>query len=164
MSMLTFQVLINRLLFLGGIWFMLTGLDLKALALGAVVVPVAIWLSLRLLPGQRRLILWRLALHLPAFVVGSVRGGLDVAWRAFSPHLPLDPGWIDVPVKLSDGGRAVMGGELSLMPGTLAAGTQKDRLLIHVLDTQAGFERSFSREEAAIAAMTQDVSSGDKAS
>ena len=46
-----------------------------------------------------------------------------------------------------------MGWELSLMPGTLAAGTRDGRLLVHLLDTQAGFERAIPREEAAIAAM-----------
>lgn len=46
-----------------------------------------------------------------------------------------------------------MGWELSLMPGKLAARTRDGRLLVHLLDTQAGFERAIPREEAAIAAM-----------
>jgi multicomponent Na+:H+ antiporter subunit E len=121
--------------------------------MGALAVPGAVWLSLKLLPAHHGLSVWRLARHLPTFLLGSVSGGADVARRALSPRLRLRPGWVEVPVALPDGGRAFMGGELSLMPGTLAAGTRDGRLLVHLLDTEAGFERAFPREEAAIAAM-----------
>jgi multicomponent Na+:H+ antiporter subunit E len=131
----------------------LAGTEPKGLAIGVLSVPVAVWLSLRLLPAHHGLSVWRLARHLPAFLLGSLSGGLDVARRALSPRLRLQPGWVEVPVALPDGARAFMGGELSLMPGTLAAGTRDGRLLVHLLDTGAGFERSFPREEAAIAAM-----------
>ncbi|MFP4239998.1 MAG: Na+/H+ antiporter subunit E, partial [Rhodosalinus sp.] len=94
------------------------------------------------------------------FLGASLLGGLDVARRALSPRMPLAPGWVEVPVRLPDGGRVALGAELSLMPGTLAAGTQGDRLLIHLLDVEAGFEEAIPREEAAIAAMI----SGDPAS
>lgn len=144
---------IHRLLFTGGVWVVLAGTDAKALAVGAVVVPAATWLGLRLLPRRQHLVLWRFARHLPAFVGGSLLGGLDVARRALSPRMPLSPGWVEVPVRLRDGGRVAMGAELSLMPGTLAAGGRGDRVLVHLLDTEAGFERAIPREEAAIAAM-----------
>jgi len=147
------RALLNRTLLLGGIWVVLAGTEPKGLAIGALALPVAVWLSLKLLPAHHRMSMWRLARHLPTFLGGSLSGGWDVARRAVSPRLRLQPGWIEVPVALPDGGRAVMGGDLSLMPGTLAAGTRDGRLLVHLLDTEAGFERSIPREEAAIAAM-----------
>ena len=149
--------LAHRLLFTGGVWIVLAGAEAKALAVGAVAVPVATWLSFRLLPLRQHLVLWRLARHVPAFLGGSLLGGLDVARRALSPAMPLAPGWVEVPVRLRDGGRVAMGAELSLMPGTLAAGARGDRLLVHLLDTEAGFERAIPRKEAAIAAMILDT-------
>jgi multicomponent Na+:H+ antiporter subunit E len=144
---------IHRLLFTSGVWVVLGGIDAKALAVGAFAVPAATWLSLRLLPLRQHLVLRRLVRHFPAFAGNSLIGGLDVARRALAPRMPLSPGWVEVPVRLHDGGRVAMGAELSLMPGTLAAGVRGDRLLVHLLDTEAGFERAIPREEAAIAAM-----------
>ncbi|ROU00146.1 Na+/H+ antiporter subunit E [Histidinibacterium lentulum] len=148
-----FRHLLGRIAFLGALWVVLSGLEPKALAVGTVAVPAAVWLSLRLLPGPRHLAVWRALRHLPAFLGASLLGGLDVARRALSPRMPLAPGWVEVPVHLPDGGRVALGAELSLMPGTLAAGTRNDRLLIHLLDVNAGFEDAIPREEAAIAAM-----------
>jgi multicomponent Na+:H+ antiporter subunit E len=148
---------IHRLLFTGGLWVVLTGTDAKALAVGVFAVSAATWLSLRLLPARQHLALWRLVRHGPAFARGSLIGGVDVARRALSPRMPLSPGWVEVPVRLRDGGRVAMGAELSLMPGTLAAGVRRDRLLVHLLDTEAGFERAIPREEAAIAAMVLEA-------
>jgi len=145
--------LFHRLLFTSAVWIVLSGTDAKALAVGAFAVPAATWLSLRLLPGRDRLVLWRFLRHFPSFVGGSLQGGVDVARRAISPGMPLLPGWVEVPVRLPDGGRVALGAELSLMPGTLAAGVRGDRLLVHLLDTDAGFENAIPREEAAIAAM-----------
>jgi multicomponent Na+:H+ antiporter subunit E len=149
-----FKAILHRALLLCGVWVVLTGAEAKGLALGAVAVPAALWMSLRLLPAGSPLRLWRLARHLPRFLAGSLRGGIDVARRALAPRLRLAPGWVEVPLDLPPGGRAAMGGELSLMPGTLAAGSRQDRLLVHVLDTDAGFERTIPDAAAAITAMT----------
>ncbi|MFN4098319.1 MAG: Na+/H+ antiporter subunit E [Pararhodobacter sp.] len=153
MQMRDVRAVLYRTLFLGGVWLVLTGAEAKGLFVGALALPAAVWLSLQLLPAGGQLNLWRIARHAPSFMSGSLLGGLDVAHRAFSPQMRLKPGWVDVPVKLPDGGRVALGAELSLMPGTLAAGSSKGRLLIHLLDTDAGSERAIPREEAAIAAM-----------
>jgi len=156
MARIATRPVLGRLALFGALWIVLAGIEVKALAVGVVVVPAAVWLSLRLLPGPRHLVLWRLLSHLPSFIGGSLLGGIDVARRALSPGMPLAPGWVEVPVHLSDGGRVAMGAELSLMPGTLAAGVRGDRLLIHLLDTEADFEKAIPREEAAIASMILD--------
>lgn len=153
MTSILLNAILHRTALLGGIWLVLSGAALDALPLGAVIVAAAVWLSLRLLPAVHPLILWRLARHLPRFVTGSVSGGIDVAWRAFSPQMALQPGWIEVPSDLPDGARVALGGELSLMPGTLSAGIADDKLLIHVLDTSAGFDDAIPREYSEIAAI-----------
>ncbi len=148
---------VHRLLFMIVVWIVLSGVDGKALAIGAVAVPAATSLSLHLLPRQQYLHLWRVARHFPVFLFSSLRGGLDVARRALSPAMPLSPGWVEVPAQLPDGGRVAMGAELSLMPGTLAAGVRGERLLVHLLDTEAGFENAIPREEEAILGMIVDT-------
>ena len=144
---------LHRSLLFGTGWLGLTGASADALFPGVVVVSVAVWLSLRLLPATHPLVMWRLARHLPRFVAGSVSGGIDVARRAFSPRLRLNPGWVEIPSDLPDGARVALGAELSLMPGTLAAGSEDGKLLVHLLDKGAGFDRAIPREISEIAAM-----------
>jgi multicomponent Na+:H+ antiporter subunit E len=148
---LAFSV-VNRSVILGAVWLVLTGASLDALIFGALAVPAAVWLSLSLLPPSYQLGLLRLLVFLPTFVAGSVRGGFDVAWRAFMPRIPIAPGWIVVPVDLPDGARVALGAELSLMPGTLVAGVQDGKLLVHVLDRDADHS-GIARTERQIAGM-----------
>ena len=153
MTRVLLTAITHRALLLGGAWLALTSAAADALALGVVVVAVAVWLSLQLLPPKHPFALWRLARHVPRFVAGSVVGGVDVARRAVSPDMRLKPGWIEIPNALPDGARVVLGGELSLMPGTLSAGTEDGKLLVHLLDTDAGFDSAIPREVEDIAAI-----------
>lgn len=136
----------RRLVVLSLVWLILAGGG--ALPLGAVVVPAACWLSFRLLPPTGPLRLTLLVETALGFVWRSLLGGLDVARRAFDPRLPLDPGWIDVEVDLPEGGKVALGGKLSLMPGTLVAGSDGRRLLVHVLDRGQDVARTVRVEEA----------------
>lgn len=138
------------LLFL--IWFALTGNDPAALLPGIVAVVAAGWISLKLLPPVSSVRLWRFALLLPAFFWRSCLGALDVARRALDPRMPLTPGWLEVPSNLSPGGRAVLGGAFSLMPGTLVAGTRHGRLMVHCLDTGQPVQAAMDADEKAFAA------------
>ncbi len=149
--LLAFSI-VNRGLILGAIWLVLTGASLDGLIFGAFAVPAAVWLSLTLLPPSYQLGILRLVAILPRFIARSVAGGLDVAWRAVQPRLPIAPGWITVPVTLPDGARVALGAELSLMPGTLVAGTQEGKLLVHVLDREADHS-GIARTEQEIAAL-----------
>ncbi|MEX1147224.1 MAG: Na+/H+ antiporter subunit E [Sphingomonadales bacterium] len=161
MIRISLKAIFHRALLFGGAWLALTGAAPDALAPGAVVTGTAVWLSLRLLPAHHSFVLWRLAIHFPHFVVRSISGGFDVARRAFSPTMPLKPGWVESPCDLPDGARVALGGELSLMPGTLAAGSNKDgKLLMHLLDTDAGFDSAIPREEAEIAAIVGKTRTG----
>lgn len=133
----------------GAIWLVLTGASVDGLVFGALAVPGAVWLSLGLLPPGRQLLVAKLLALVPKFLLGSVRGGIDVAWRSVRVPLPIAPGWIVVPVALPDAARVALGAELSLMPGTLVAGAQDGKLLVHVLDRHA--------DHAGIAATQRDI-------
>lgn len=153
MTQIPLTAIVRRTLLLGGVWLALTGAAVEAMLPGVVAVGASVWLSLLLLPAARPLALWRLVRHVPRFLAGSVIGGADVARRAFSPQMRLNPGWLELPGDLPDGARVVLGGELSLMPGTLSAGSEEGKLLVHLLDTEAGFEKSIPREAEDIAAI-----------
>lgn len=140
----------KRAIALAGVWLVLAGTSLEALAIGSLVVPAAIALSLRLLPGGVPVRIGAVLGMVPRFVLRSIVGGADVARRAFDPGLPIDPGWIRIPLALPDGGRVALGGELSLMPGTLAAGSVDDQLLVHVLDRNQDAETAIRQEERRI--------------
>lgn len=137
------------------IWVGLTAGDPEGLALGLGVVPLAVALSLRLLPPARPLRPARLLALLPGFHARSVLGGIDVARRAFAPRMPLAPGWVSAEVALPPGGRVALGASLSLMPGTLVAGTEERRLLMHVLDREAAPLEALRAEEARLAGVLE---------
>lgn len=162
--MMRLKAVLHRVLILGLIWVVLSGTQVKALVFGVAVVPAAVWLSLQLIPAQNPLRFWGLLRHIPVFIWGSLRGGLDVALRAFSPSMGLRPGWVTVPVALDDGGRVALGSELSLMPGTLCAGMREGKMLVHLLDKDAGFEDGIPQTEAAIAAMIDQSGSPERRS
>lgn len=140
----------RRAALLGLLWFALVGPDVEALLPGLLAVGAATWLSLRLLPPISALRAWRILVMLPPFLWRSIVGGVDVARRAFHPRLPLKPGWVEAPSHLGGGGRAVLGGGFSLMPGTLVAGTRRGHLLVHCLDTSQPVLRAVADDEAAL--------------
>ncbi|GGB69116.1 hypothetical protein GCM10010833_25430 [Blastomonas aquatica] len=149
------------------IWLALAGTQIDTLLLGCVVVPLATALSLWLVPSGPPLRIRSVLMLVPRFVWQSLVGGLDVAWRAFHPRLPIDPDWVSVSVALPDGARVALGGELSLMPGTLSAGSQGDRLLIHVLNRDQDVATAVRSEERrfakALAGQANERSRRDRA-
>lgn len=144
-------LLARRALLFAVVWFTLAGPDAEAVLPGLAAVAGATWLSLHLLPPTSWVRLWRAVLLLPPFLWRSLAGGIDVARRAFDPRLPLSPAWVEVPSRLSGGGRALLGGGISLMPGSLVAGTRRGRLLVHCLDASQPAARQVAEDEAALA-------------
>lgn len=139
------------------LWMVMAGGRLAHVAPGIVAAILATWVSLVLLPldpafaGVRPLALLRLALR---FVWGSVVAGLDIARRAFSPSLPLAPGYVTYPVALPPGtSRNVFTSVTSLMPGTLPTGSgESDGVIYHCLDTAQPVLQDLEREEARLVA------------
>jgi len=133
------------------LWLLLAGVDPGDLPAAAVAVAMATVVSLRLLPvGEFRpspLGLIRLASR---FLIQAVIAGVDVAWRAFDPRLPLRPGFVTYAPRLPSGtARDAFCALASLMPGTLPADTNPDgTLLVHCLDTAQPAAAQLALEEA----------------
>jgi multicomponent Na+:H+ antiporter subunit E len=67
----------------------------------------------------------------------SLAGGIDVAWRALHPRLPIDPQMIQYRLRLPPGTAQVFfANAVSLCPGTVSATMREGVLGIHVLDAR----------------------------
>ena len=146
-------IAIKRFGLLGALWLVLTGAQTGAVWFGLPVVAAATWVSLRLMPpGPGGVRLGALAAMFPGFLLRSLLGGIDVATRVVRPSMPIRPGWRALPTCLpGEGARAALGGDLSLLPGTLAAGDRDGVMLVHCLDLGQDIEGAFRAEESRIA-------------
>lgn len=132
------------------LWLVIAGPE--SLVVGIFAAGLATQLSLRLLPAALGAVRpLRLVKQVPGFFWASFLGGLDVIWRAFHPRMPLDPGWIVHRSRLpSSGARVALGNDLSLVPGTLAAGGYAQSIYVHCLDLTQPMDRQIAREERRI--------------
>jgi multicomponent Na+:H+ antiporter subunit E len=135
------------------LWMVMAGGELADIAPGVGAACLATWVSLVLLPPDpalaniRLLSVLRLAVR---FIWTSTVAGLDIARRAFSPSLPLKPGYLNYPVGFPPGtSRNLFSSVTSLMPGTLPAGTDESgRLIYHCLDVTQPVLEELGQEEA----------------
>lgn len=134
------------------VWMIMAGGRDADVLPGLAAAALATWISLVLLPLDpafaqvRPLAVLRLAIR---FVWGSVVAGLDIARRAFSPSLPLKPGYVTYRVALPPGtSRNLFTSVTSLMPGTLPSGTgDSDGVIYHCLDVDQPVLRDLGQEE-----------------
>jgi multicomponent Na+:H+ antiporter subunit E len=136
-------------------WVVVSGIGAVDLFVGAVTAAAAAWASLRLLPPAT----WRLrpvalARLVARFFWQSAVAGADVARRALDPGLPLRPGFLRCPLGLAPGSaRSAFCAYSSLLPGTLAAGTDADGALrVHCLDVGQDVPAQMAAEETAFLA------------
>jgi multicomponent Na+:H+ antiporter subunit E len=130
---------------------MIAGYDPVDLPIGLITAAAATWTSLRLLPAAKvQLRLSSLARFVLHFMRQSASSGVEVAWRAFSPRLPLNPGFVVYPCRLrSAGTRSAFCALSSLLPGTLPAGSDENgALLVHCLDVGQPVAANLAVEEA----------------
>lgn len=143
------------ILVLAVLWGALTGwradaliFGLPAILLGAMVpflLPPAsgFRLSLR---GAIRFALW--------FAVQSTKGAVDVALRAFSPDMRLRPCFRTYPLHLPKGApRITFINIITLLPGTLSAEINDDRVTVHMLDARIELEPELAELETRIRAL-----------
>ena len=120
-----------------GLWAILSGGAADSWAFGAPAVLAASAIAFANAPAAR----WRLspagALRFSVFfAVQSVRGALDVAYRAVAWRMPLEPGFHLYRLRLPVGApRIVFANTISLLPGTLTAELHGDHVVVHALDT-----------------------------
>jgi multicomponent Na+:H+ antiporter subunit E len=134
------------------LWLVLGGSAAEAdLAMGVVAAVLATKASLRLAPlgpgGMRPVALALILLRLPWQMA---RAGVEVAWRALHPGLPILPGALAYAPRLGPGvARDVFLTLSSLEPGTLPAGDHPDGgLAIHALDGTQPVVEIMERREA----------------
>jgi multicomponent Na+:H+ antiporter subunit E len=86
------------------------------------------------------------------FLRASVQGGVDVARRALSPAMPLQPGFVPYTTVLPHGAALTFFmAVISLLPGTLSVRLQGRLLTVHVLDTGLPIRESLESLEAHVA-------------
>ncbi|MFA9459829.1 Na+/H+ antiporter subunit E [Thiohalorhabdus methylotrophus] len=150
--------MVRTLLFgaaLAGLWILLTGGAPISWIIGGPFVAAGALAAHGLRPDQERAIHPVAALaFLPFFLFHSLRGGWDVALRAFHPALPLAPGHITYPCRLPPGpARLFFGNVVNLLPGTLSVGEEAEGMTIHVLDRTASPDAELAILEARVAAV-----------
>jgi multicomponent Na+:H+ antiporter subunit E len=131
-------------------WLMISGWAPADFPVGLAAVAAATWTSLRFSPPRgSRLRAASLAWLGLSFLRQSIVSGMDVAWRALNPRLPLQPGFVASPLRLPPGGeRSAFCALSSLMPGTLPTGTDENgALLVHCLDIGQPVAANLAAEE-----------------
>ncbi|MFM9849711.1 MAG: Na+/H+ antiporter subunit E [Hyphomicrobiaceae bacterium] len=146
------------------LWYALAGADVAAWVVGVptVLAAVAVGLACRGPP-------WRLsprgaARFAAIFLAESLKGGLDVAARVLSPRVRIAPALVDYQASLlgKTPARAFFVLCVSLLPGTLVASIEDDRLVIHALDAGEQVPQDLMRLERAVADLFQlDAASAD---
>lgn len=143
------RVLFRALAF-GTIWVLLTGAAAGSFVIGGLVVGAAVVTSMAFrTPGTGRMQVGGLARFVPYFLWHSIHGGVDVAFRALHPGLPLEPSVGRLPLRLQAGGRRTLFiGVVSLLPGTLSMELSGDELVVHLVGRRdRAFERLRELEE-----------------
>lgn len=134
-----------------------TGLGVEEIAFGATAAAIASAISSRLDSLKMdQFSLRGLVYFIPYFVSISVRGGIDVAWRAFSPSMPLAPGFVEYELRVQPGEAAAVffAAVISLIPGTLCVEFgSTDKVVVHVVDLRSDFEAELKRLERRSAAV-----------
>lgn len=146
------------------LWWLLTAGDVVSWLVGLPTVLLA-WLAyrhlrLRTVTASAPLVLttlsWQGILRfIPFFLLESIRGGVDVAWRVWLLRIPVQPDFLVYSVHLPAGtARAVFLYTIGLLPGTLSVEMDDNgQLHIHALMADAAAQAGVVRLEQRIAAV-----------
>lgn len=127
-----------RVLLFTLIWLILSGGSPSSWGIGAPAILLAVIASIVLIPPVP--LAWS---EVPAFIgfflIRSLAGGADVAWRALHPRMPIAPDLVVYPLRIPPGlPQVFMANTVSLLPGTLSVELttelNRDFLTVHVLD------------------------------
>lgn len=150
---LSWSTLVSRGLWFSLIWWVLTDGASSSWWIGAPAVVLVLVSSVGLL-APVHFNWFELARFVPFFLARSLLGGVDVAWRAFHPGMPIAPGLIDYPLRLPPGlAQVVMANTVSLLPGTMSAEIGQNCLNVHVLDGRKALFPGLNAVEQRVARM-----------
>lgn len=134
------------------LWWVLVEGRHDALWMAVPVVLAGAYVSVLLRADRARLRAGALLRFTVFFLRESLRGGVDVALRAVRPQPRLRPALVAIRLRLPPGpARVLLADLMSLLPGTLSAALEDDRLIMHVLDERMPLEPSLRTAEAHVA-------------
>jgi multicomponent Na+:H+ antiporter subunit E len=138
---------------LAGLWWLIAEGQPDAWLVGVPAVALAALASARLGGGALAgLSLTGLPGFAGLFLRESLAGGLDVARRTLGRRLRIQPGFGSYRTRLQDPrARVLFVNCISLLPGTLAADLDGERIELHLLDSRDDPARQLQRLEQAIA-------------
>lgn len=135
------------------VWWIVVEGEAGSLWIGAPAVLVATMTSV-LLHSPATLLWYELFRFVPFFLIHSLIGGADVAWRAIHPRMPIAPHFIKYPIQLPSGlPRVFMANTVSLLPGTLSVDLASSYLMVHVLAERNDVVSELSKLEQRVAAL-----------
>lgn len=150
---------------LAALWFALSGETAPMfVALGALSVLFAVWLSARLRiigrdasPYHR---VFQILLYL-AWLLGQIlKANLAVIEKVLSPRRAIDPALVQVKTNArSDLGRAFFANSITLTPGTVTVDVEGDLLSVHALERETVRPGAFNRMDR-FASRTADPPQG----
>ncbi len=150
-----YKINVLRILLFALIWWALTDGEAESWRVGLPTVFISVFVSMLLTnhPPNRWKVL-SIVRFMGFFASASVRGGIDVARRAFHPRMPLKPDWVNYPLKLKHpSARLLLANTISLLPGTLSADLQDNQIKVHVLDSDQPILTELQALESAIGAL-----------
>jgi multicomponent Na+:H+ antiporter subunit E len=151
-----------RIALFGVLWWVVTDGSAYNWWFGLMLVLAASASSLALMPPLR-LRAKALVPFLTYFIHHSVLGGVDVARRALHPDLPIDPGFIETPLRVkSDMARFAVATTMSLLPGTVSVEMRESTLRLHVLDRSLPVVEALADLERRVAALAGETLDGDE--
>ena len=152
------STVVSRALLFSLLWWALTDGTAGSWWIGAPAVAGAVIISVTLVPPLG--LVWREVMgFVPFFLWHSLKGGVDVAWRAFHPRLPITPELVEYPLRLPPGlPRVILVNTVSLLPGTLSAELGGQVLKVHVLDSLGDFLAELEALEQRVGCMFRSAS------
>jgi multicomponent Na+:H+ antiporter subunit E len=152
------STVVSRVLLFSLMWWALTDGTAGSWWIGAPAVAGAVIVSVTLVPPLG--LVWREVMgFVPFFLWHSLKGGVDVARRAFDPRMPITPELIEYPLRLPPGlPRVILVNTVSLLPGTLSAELGGQVLRVHVLDSLGDFLAELEALEQRVGCMFRSAS------
>lgn len=145
------SAMVARALLFALIWWVLSGGVMSSWWIGVPAVLLALSISMALV-APLPLKGWALLGFVPFFLIRSLLGGVDVAWRAFHPRMPIDPDSIEYRLRLPAGlAQVFMVNAVNLLPGTLSADLNHNVLQVHVLTRSRFVEIELATLESHVA-------------
>jgi multicomponent Na+:H+ antiporter subunit E len=133
------------------LWLLLAGVKAADLPAAIAAIAAAVWASVRLMPPGALHVSPSGVVHLVArYPMDALVAGIDVARRALTPHMSLQPGFVVCSSHQHLGpAREAFLMFASLLPGTVPCDASDDReLLVHCVDVTQPIAAQMGRDEA----------------